>query len=83
MYSPHTWGDGVVLLANLHVAAACANAPFVEYAYDPPGWTPERRDFVLAAPVLAREGWVELGDAAGLGAAVEWGAMEEYRVVPK
>jgi L-alanine-DL-glutamate epimerase-like enolase superfamily enzyme len=80
MYTPHTWGDGVVLLANLHVFAARGNAPFVEYAYDRLAWTPERRDFMLAAPIVARDGWVDLGDAPGLGAVVEWDAIEPWRV---
>jgi L-alanine-DL-glutamate epimerase-like enolase superfamily enzyme len=80
MWTPHTWGDGIVLLANLHVFAACGNAPFVEYAYDPPAWTPERRDFIIAAPLVARDGWVELGGGPGLGAKVNWNALERYRV---
>ena len=29
--------------------------PYVEFPYDPPGWTPERRDFFLTEPV--RIGW--------------------------
>jgi L-alanine-DL-glutamate epimerase-like enolase superfamily enzyme len=80
MYTPHTWGDGLVLLANLHVAAACSNAPFVEYAYDLPWWTPERRDFMLPAPVVAREGCVDLGEAPGLGVTIDWDAIERWRV---
>jgi L-alanine-DL-glutamate epimerase-like enolase superfamily enzyme len=80
MYSPHTWGDGVVLLANLQVAAACANAPFLEYPYDPPAWTPERRDFMLKSPTIARGGYVELSDAPGLGAEVDWDAIERFRM---
>jgi L-alanine-DL-glutamate epimerase-like enolase superfamily enzyme len=80
VYSPHTWGDGVVLLANLHVAAACGNAPFVEFPYDPPGWTPERRDFVPREPIVARDGYVTLSDAPGLGADIDWGALERWRV---
>lgn len=80
MYTPHTWGDGLVLLANLHVAAACSNAPFVEYAYDPPWWTPEQRDFVLPKPVLADDGYVELSDAPGLGVEIDWDALERWRV---
>jgi L-alanine-DL-glutamate epimerase-like enolase superfamily enzyme len=80
MYTPHTWGDGIVLLANLHVAAACSNAPFVEYPYDPPAWTPERRDFLLGAPVLAQDGWIELSDEPGLGARIDWNALERWRV---
>jgi L-alanine-DL-glutamate epimerase-like enolase superfamily enzyme len=80
MYTPHTWGDGLVLLANLHVAAACSNAPFVEYAYDPPNWTPERRDFMLPSPIVAEDGWVTLPDAPGLGVEIDWNRLEEHRV---
>ena len=85
MYTPHTWGDGLVLMANLQVVAACAElrfgtAPFVEYAYDPPNWTPERRDFMLASPIVAEDGWVRLPDAVGLGVEVDWDRIEEYQV---
>jgi L-alanine-DL-glutamate epimerase-like enolase superfamily enzyme len=81
MYTPHTWGDGLVLLANLHVAAACANAPFVEFPYDPPGWTPERRDFILPSPLLPdAEGYVTLPDAPGLGVSIDWDRVGRYRV---
>ena len=80
MYTPHTWGDGLVLLANLHVAAACSNAPFVEYAYDPPNWSPERRDFMLPSPIVANDGWVSLADAPGLGVDIDWGEIERWRI---
>ena len=81
LYSPHTWGDGLVLLANLHVAAAVSHAPFVEFPYDPPRWTPERRDFLLSNPLLADEtGHVTLPDAPGLGVAINWPLLESLRV---
>lgn len=81
MYSPHTWGDGLVLLANLHVTAALSTAPFVEYPYDPPHWTPERRDYILPKPVLAdSDGWLKLPDAPGLGVVIDWEALEPLRV---
>lgn len=81
LYSPHTWGDGLVLLANLHVAAAVSHAPFVEYPYDPPRWTPERRDFLLSNPLLADEtGHVTLPDAPGLGVKINWPLLESLRV---
>ncbi len=81
LYSPHTWGDGLVLLANLHVAAAVSHAPFVEFPYDPPRWTPERRDFLLSNPVLADEtGHVTLPDAPGLGVKINWPLLESLRV---
>lgn len=81
LYSPHTWGDGLVLLANLHVAAAVSHAPFIEFPYDPPRWTPERRDFLLSNPLLADEtGHVTLPDAPGLGVAINWPLLESLRV---
>ena len=42
---------GIGLLANLHVAAGVGGGPFIEFPYDPPGWTPERRDAFLAEPI--------------------------------
>jgi L-alanine-DL-glutamate epimerase-like enolase superfamily enzyme len=80
LYSPHTWGDGLVLLANLHVAAAVSHAPFIEYPYDPPHWTPERRDYNLPAPLQASRGMITLPSAAGLGVKLDWDALEEWRV---
>ena len=80
VYSPHTWGDGLVLLANLHVAAAVSHAPFIEYPYDPPHWTPERRDFILPAPLHASDGHVTLSDEPGLGVSLDWDTLEALRV---
>ena len=59
-FTPHTWTNGIGLLANLAVAAGVGGGPFLEFPYDPPGWTPERRDFMLAEPVRP--------DATGLAA---------------
>jgi L-alanine-DL-glutamate epimerase-like enolase superfamily enzyme len=80
IYTPHTWGDGLVLLANLHVAAACGNAPFVEFPYDPPFWPPEARDFMLTSPTEPIDGHVTLSDRPGLGAQIDWAALEPLRV---
>ncbi|MGH2524719.1 MAG: mandelate racemase/muconate lactonizing enzyme family protein, partial [Anaerolineales bacterium] len=81
IYSPHTWGDGLVLLANLHVSAAISTAPFVEFPFDPPAWTPERRDFILPSPTLPDdEGCVSLSGASGLGVKIDWAALEPLRI---
>ncbi len=80
LYSPHTWGDGLVLLANLHVAAAVSTAPFFEFAWDPPEWDPARRDFILPAPLEpAADGTLTLPDAPGLGVTLDWTALQRYR----
>ncbi|MFN8493065.1 MAG: mandelate racemase/muconate lactonizing enzyme family protein [Caldilineaceae bacterium] len=81
IYSPHTWGDGLVLLVNLHVAAALSTAPFIEFPFDPPEWTPARRDYILPAPIEAdAEGYVTLPDAPGLGVTLNWAALEPLRI---
>lgn len=81
IYSPHTWGDGLVLLANLHATAAFSDAPYLEFPFDPPHWTPERRDFVLPQPLIpAADGRLTLSDAPGLGVDIDWSALEPYRI---
>lgn len=68
LFSPHTWGNGIGLVANLHLAAATGLCPFLEYPLDPPGWSVERRDFILTEPVqVTREGDIVLSDRPGLG----------------
>ena len=66
-FTPHTWTNGIGLLANLHVVLAAGGGPYVEYPYDPPHWTPARRDFVLSEPILARDGCVMSPRRPGLG----------------
>jgi L-alanine-DL-glutamate epimerase-like enolase superfamily enzyme len=81
IYSPHTWGDGLVLLANLHVVTAVASPLFVEFPYDPPTWTPARRDFILPQPIEpTAPGQLTLTDAPGLGVEIDWHALEPFRV---
>ena len=80
IYSPHTWGDGLVVLANLQVSAALSTAPFIEFPYDPPGWTFERRDYILPTPIVpSAPATVTLPDAHGLGVKIDWEAIEKWR----
>lgn len=81
LYSPHTWGDGLALLANLHLFAAVSQAPFVEFPYDPPYWTPAMRDFLLPEPLLPESGgWLSLPEAPGLGVQLDWKQLERWRL---
>lgn len=67
-FAPHTWTHGLGLVANLHVIAASPNAEWCEFPYDPPGWVPEARDFMLTEPVrVDGDGFITLPDAPGLG----------------
>ena len=78
-FTPHTWTNGIGLLANLHVCAGVGGGPFLEFPYDPPGWTPARRDFMLAEPVaVAPDGVVRVPDARGLGVVLDEEAVEFY-----
>ena len=78
-YSPHTWTNGIGLLANLHVAAGVGGGPFIEYPYDPPGWTAERRDFMLAKPVRpGPDGVLRVPAAPGLGIDLDDAALRRY-----
>ena len=46
--APHTWGNGIGLLANLHLAASSPNCAWLEFPHDPPsGFTLEARDQML------------------------------------
>jgi D-galactarolactone cycloisomerase len=80
-FTPHTWTNGIGVLANLQVCAGVGGGPFLEFPYDPPGWTPARRDFMLASPVMvSRDGLLRVPDEPGLGAALDEEAVSFYAV---
>ena len=82
-FTPHTWTNGIGLLANLHVCAGVGGGPYLEFPYDPPGWTLERRDFMLAEPVtLDAEGMLRVPAAPGLGVALDEEAITFHEVGP-
>jgi L-alanine-DL-glutamate epimerase-like enolase superfamily enzyme len=68
LFSSHTWGNGLGVMANLQLIAGTAGETYVEWPLDAPEWTPERRDYLLKSPLeLDSEGWFTLPDAPGLG----------------
>jgi D-galactarolactone cycloisomerase len=78
-FTPHTWTNGIGLLANLHVCCGVGGGPYLEYPYDPPGWTPERRDFMLAQPLrIDPDGCLALTAAPGLGIELDEEALAHY-----
>jgi D-galactarolactone cycloisomerase len=79
-YTPHTWSDGIGLLANLHVCAGVGGGPFLEYPYDPAGWTTRRRDVMLAAPTEAVDGVLIAPKAPGLGIVLDEDVIARTRV---
>jgi D-galactarolactone cycloisomerase len=78
-FTPHTWTNGIGLLANLHVAAGVGGGPFIEFPYDPPAWTPERRDAILAEPIRPdRDGVLRVPARPGLGIVLDEAAIARY-----
>jgi len=67
--APHTWGNGIGLMANLHLSAAIPNCPFLEFPHDPPsGWTAAARDQMMSEPlVIDAEGCVRVPQRPGFG----------------
>jgi L-alanine-DL-glutamate epimerase-like enolase superfamily enzyme len=82
MFSPHTWSNGLGLIANLHLALAVSTCPFIEVPHDPPGWSPERRDWLLGGPVveIAADGTIAPPPGPGLGVTPDLDALEAHRI---
>jgi L-alanine-DL-glutamate epimerase-like enolase superfamily enzyme len=67
-FTPHTWGNGLGLIANAQLAAGIGGCPYLEFPYDPPEWNLERRDYFLRGPItLDDDGCLTLPDEPGLG----------------
>lgn len=76
VFSPHTWGSGLALVANAHLAAGTVGTPHLEYPFDPPEWTAQRRDFLLTEPFEpGPDGWLTLPDGPGLGVELDEEAL--------
>ncbi len=81
VFTPHTWGNGVGVVANAHLTAGMADAPFLEFPYDPPEWDVDRRDYMLAEPCrVDAQGWIVLSDAPGMGYALDEERLARTRI---
>lgn len=80
VFTPHTWGNGIGLLANAHLAAA-TRGRILEFPYDPPQWPLDARDFMLRAPIdVDAEGCMVLSSDPGLGITLDELVLKETRV---
>lgn len=75
-FTPHTWGNGIGLMANMHLVAGTGGAPWIEYPWDPPEWTPSRRDYMLTHTIEPDGGGLlHVPDAPGLGIDLDEAAL--------
>jgi L-alanine-DL-glutamate epimerase-like enolase superfamily enzyme len=81
VFTPHTWTNGMGVIANAHLAAAAGNSRFLEFPFDPPEWTLARRDFMLAEPLeVDAKGDIVLGERPGLGYVLDEEALARTRL---
>jgi L-alanine-DL-glutamate epimerase-like enolase superfamily enzyme len=82
-FSPHTWSNGIGLIANLHLACAVSKCPFLEFPFDPPAWTTERRDYMLRSDdrlMIDDAGYLHVPEKPGLGCELDEEALSRYEV---
>jgi L-alanine-DL-glutamate epimerase-like enolase superfamily enzyme len=81
LFTPHTWTNGIGVIANAHLSAGLADSPYLEYPYDPPEWDLPRRDFMLREPLrVDAQGWINLSDAPGLGCELDTARLKDTRI---
>ena len=67
-FTPHTWTNGIGLLANLHLSAGIGGGPYPRVSLRPTRLDAERRDFMLAEPLVPdADGCLAVPAAPGLG----------------
>ena len=78
-FAPHTWsGNGIGMMANLHVLGATGGA-MLEYPYDPPTFLVETRDAMLTEPIrIDPDGTVALPQKPGLGIELDLDAIQAH-----
>jgi L-alanine-DL-glutamate epimerase-like enolase superfamily enzyme len=79
-YTPHTWTNGIGFAANLQLMAASgfADEKELEYPFNPPSWTVEGRDGLLAEPFTHDRGTLQVPDKPGLGIEIDRSALRRY-----
>ena len=78
----HTGGiGGLWLAANLQVAGSIPDCRYFEYILEPPVWTLEMRDILLAEPIMIDdEGYLPIPQGPGLGVDLDEEAVAKCTV---
>jgi L-alanine-DL-glutamate epimerase-like enolase superfamily enzyme len=79
-FTPHSWTNGIGVLANAHLTVGVADAAWLEYPYDNPEWSEARRDYAMASPLKHEAGWLNLGVAPGLGVVLDEERLRATRI---
>jgi D-galactarolactone cycloisomerase len=80
-WSPHTWSNGLGLIAKRHLALAVSTCPYVEVPYDPPTWSAERRDWLPPEPrEIGEDGTIRPPPGPGFGVQPDLDALGRYRI---
>ncbi|MBV9567842.1 MAG: mandelate racemase/muconate lactonizing enzyme family protein [Hyphomicrobiales bacterium] len=81
VFTPHTWTNGMGVMANAQLVAGMADAPFLEFPYDPPEWGLDRRDYMLAQPLdVEPDGYILLPDRPGMGYELAEDVLRKTRI---
>jgi D-galactarolactone cycloisomerase len=71
---PHTFSDALTIAANLHVVAASANAPIIEYdrTYN------EIQEKLVTNPLHVHDSVIDLPTGPGLGVEIDWDFVADH-----
>ena len=79
---PHTWTNGIGLVANLHLAAAIPTCDWLEFPHEPgSGWTAAAGNQMLVNPPwIGADGCVALPDRPGFGFELDEELLDRHTV---
>jgi L-alanine-DL-glutamate epimerase-like enolase superfamily enzyme len=81
VFTPHTWSNGLSYVANAHFTLGLTEAPFLEFPFDPPEWSLERRDFMMTEVAdIGVDGKISLSEAPGFGVELDEERLKTTRV---
>ncbi len=67
LVTPHTWGDPLGMVANLHLAAAIPHTTYFEFPHDPPAFPASAYQSTLKEPLIVGGGEIRVPQSPGLG----------------
>jgi D-galactarolactone cycloisomerase len=71
LVNPHSWGDPLGTVANLHLTAAIPNTSYFEFPHDPPAFPTSAYQSTLKNPLVVIDGMVQVPQEPGLGAELQ------------